>query len=449
MTTSSSTMVRWGDLDPFLTGPYRASVETEGKRFDVPSSSSRNLQCGRIVSGEGWPPHLPTIDRLAIVPAIQRDRIGQDTCRRDTVLYFEPPGRELIPICTRHGDDLIRWNFHPAEWIHLLLSEAYVSKWARPLPSWIPFFNYSHLPHSIKGLLQRARSPVSGYVSRPVAFPTVPLDSLVDTIRQLCHALWLDSASRLAGLWPGNRRAAVTLTHDVDTGWILEVAQSSLLKEILEVESSLGFKGAWYITADQLNPTRQHKALKLILEAGHEIGAHGWNHDSKLSFLSVARQEKRMLRIKERFAGLDIEGIRTPWYSRSGQMFDVLSRHFFYDSSVPNSSGYFSIESNSGCCSLFPYRPHSGLFELPMTLPPDTALHPEEGYDSLWALSHKIIERGGVVVTTLHPQPHQSGNKRRLAPYYAYLRKLASHHGQEVWCATPREIVRHYSTALT
>ena len=50
------------------------------------------------------------------------------------------------------------------------------------------------------------------------------------------------------------------------------------------------------------------------------------------------------------------EGRRTPCYSRSPQLFERLSDHFRYDSSVPNASGVFSTGSNSGCCTIFPYR---------------------------------------------------------------------------------------------
>ncbi len=445
---SSETRLHWEDLDPLLTGPYAPSPGAEANAFEVPSISGRELRFGRIVSGEGWPSELAPVDRLAPVPTFPQDRVGSGSARRDIVLHFEAPGQEPLPICARRDGGPIRWNLDPAAWVQQLLSEDYVQKWARPITSRIPLFNYSRISHSLKRSFEFLQSPVSGYGSRPLEFPKVPLDSLADTLRKLCHTLCYGSAPRLADLWPDGRQAAVTLTHDVDTDWILRDAQLSLLREIVEMESRLGFTGAWYITANRLNPLRHRKALDLITEAGHEIGAHGWNHDSKLNYLGVDRQEKRMLRIAERFAGLDIQGIRTPWYCRSKQLFAVLARHFSYDSSVPNASGFFSSGSNSGCSSFFPYRPQEKLIELPMTLPPDTALHPAQGYDSLWLLADEIIEQGGVVVITLHPQPHQSANERGLARYYGFLQRLADSHGSRVWHATPRAVVRRYAQAL-
>ena len=185
-----------------------------------------------------------------------------------------------------------------------------------------------------------------------------------------------------------------------------------------------------------------------LLGAGCELGAHGWNHDAKLNYLSADQQESRMRRIAARLAGLEIEGMRTPWYCRSEQLHRVLDRHFRYDSSVPNASGFFSAETNSGCCSFLPYRTNSGIMELPMTLPPDTAIDGEAGYDALLRCSDQIIALGGVVVATMHPQPHQSGNPAALRRYLRFLERLAERCSDRVWRATPREIVRHYETTL-
>jgi peptidoglycan/xylan/chitin deacetylase (PgdA/CDA1 family) len=240
----------------------------------------------------------------------------------------------------------------------------------------------------------------------------------------------------------------VTLTHDVDTGWILDDRRSALLREILDAESSLGFRGAWYVTAQQLSTRRHGKALESLLDAGCELGAHGWNHDARLNYLSAERQEGRMRRIAARFAGRAVAGMRTPWYCRSEQLHRVLGRHFQYDSSVPNASGFFSSETNSGCCSFLPYRTRSGIMELPMTLPPDTAIDGKAGYDELLRCADPILALGGVVVVTMHPQPHQSGSPAALRRYLHFLEQLAERCSDRAWRATPREIVRHYEDAL-
>ncbi len=447
MRRPASELLRWSAVDPFIAGPYAGTPGPQERPLEVPPSYVGELRFGRIVSGPGWPSELHPIDRLAAVPRMKRDRLSP-VAERDVVLYFEAVADERVPLCAKAGGEASRWNVHPVEWIRQLLSEAYVQKWVRPLPSRIPFVNYSRIPNALKRALQRLQDPVSGYGSQPLAFPSVPLDWLVETLRELCHVLAGASRGPNSALWPDGRSAAVTLTHDVDTPWILEPEQPSLLREILEMESSLGLRGAWYLTAQPVDRRRHEAALDLIREAGHEIGAHGWNHDAKLEYLRPARQETRLRRIGERFSGLEIEGIRTPWYCRSASLYAVLARHFVYDSSVPNASGFFSSGSNSGCCSIFPFRTSNGMFELPMTLPPDTALHPVDGYERQWEPVQRIVERGGVVVVTLHPQPHQSARERELARYYGFLRRLVDTFGERLWHATPRDIVRRYSDAV-
>jgi hypothetical protein len=98
---------------------------------------------------------------------------------------------------------------------------------------------------------------------------------------------------------------------------------------------------------------------------------------------------------------------------------------------------------------VLPYCPRPGLIELPITLPPDTAIHPETGYTLLEAAAQGIAERGGAVVVTLHPQPHQSANRAGLDRYFRFLARLASASSRRLWHATPLEIARHYASTLT
>ena len=400
---------------------------------------------GRIVSGAAWPEALAPLERLAPLPLLATGA-SPAAAPDDVVLWFEDSDGTRSPVCAQRPGEPPHWSVDPVAWIEGLLSEAYVSDWTRPLPSRLPLVNYSRVPHVVKGWLERVQSP-RATASNPIDCPSLPLDELVEEIRRLCTALAFGSAPRLVHPWPEGRRAAVTLTHDVDSAWILDPKRRPLLERILEEETSRGFKGAWYITADQLRPAHAD-ALRDIAAAGHEIGAHGWNHDSRLNYLGAARQEARMRKIHAAFDAIGVEGIRTPWYCRSPQLSCVLTRHFRYDCSVPNASSFFSSGSNSGCCTVFPYRLHGGLVELPMTLPPDTSLAPNRGYDLLQTLAGRIVERGGVVVVTLHPQPHQSANEPALARYFSFLRDLAERHAGQLWSATPAEIVRQYERAL-
>jgi peptidoglycan/xylan/chitin deacetylase (PgdA/CDA1 family) len=435
--------ILWQSQDPALIGPYGSRGEGSTLPFDVPSESTGSPIFARVSPGDAWPRGVPAIDRLVALPPLAGDRVVPGA---DVILWCETGVGSRLPVCTR-ADDAILWSVDPRAWVRDLLTERYVTTWTRPITSRVPFVNYSLLPHPVKGLLSRLQSPDSWNRSNPIAFPLLPFDDLVERIRRLCATLAAGSLAELVDVWPEGRRAAFTLTHDVDSHWILDPPQRPLLRRIVEAETSLGFRGAWYVVARQLDMRRHAEAIALIRAAGHEIGPHGWNHDSRLNYLSRRRQEARMERIRERFAERPA-GMRTPWYARSPQLFEVLAHHFDYDSSVPNSSSFFSAVSNSGSCTVFPYRPTEGLLELPMTLPPDTAAPVPAVYEMLEPICERIVECGGVVVVTLHPQPHQSANRAGIDHYVAFLERMADRYRNRIWRATPSDIVGRYRSVL-
>ena len=49
MTAARATLLHWGDLDPFLSGPYARPAETPGNPFEVPQTCSGDLRFGRII----------------------------------------------------------------------------------------------------------------------------------------------------------------------------------------------------------------------------------------------------------------------------------------------------------------------------------------------------------------------------------------------------------------
>lgn len=399
--------------------------------------SAGALRFGRLRSGPAWPSGLPPLDRFAAAPPAPRPSDAGDA-----VLLFAPADGAPEPLCVRRPDGEAAWRVDPVAWTRALLDEDYVRGWKRPLPSRLPFVDYSRAPFAVKRVLARLQDPSREGPPPELPFPELPVDDLADRLRALC--------ARLAGSqaapppWPAGARAAVAVTHDVDSSWILDPARAAFLARLVGGESELGFPGAWYVVARELRLPAHEPALRRIREAGHELGAHGLRHDGKLQYLRPEAQAERIEEIAERMAGLGVRGMRTPWYARSRALFAAIARRFAYDSSVPNASGFFSARTRSGCCTLLPYEAAPGLIEVPMTLPPDSALPVERRRRALGEIAGEIVARGGLVVVTFHPQPHQSAHEAGLAAHLGLLRDLRERHGESLWCATPGEIAERH-----
>ena len=109
---------------------------------------------------------------------------------------------------------------------------------------------------------------------------------------------------------------------------------------------------------------------------------------------------------------------------------ETLSNLFEYDSSIPNVSSYFTKVSRNGCAAINPYYTHGNMIELPLTLPMDNAqklmnISLNDFWEGQVQKAKAIIERGGLVVLSLHPQPYQSANNEALKAYELALKELA------------------------
>lgn len=433
----------WACCDANLRGPYSEPEGSRATPFAIAGGTSRAMSFTRVRSGPAFPNFLPALDRVVPLPG---PIPNQSLCADDAtvVLSYLDDNGEWQPLCSA-ARTVVYWALDPLVWIQTVLREEYVARWTRPLVSRVPLLNYSRAPQRLKGALQGRAWPEADRTSRDaVDFPQLPLDDFVDALRRLCAALCWGQPPVIRDLWPNGRRAAVTITHDVDTGWIFRSRNRKIFRQILDAENEFGFRGGWFIPAVFYHPSHHAEALAQLERAGHELGSHGWNHDAKLGYQSAWRQRRRLGRIAGRFSPRRVDGMRTPWYSRSPQLFQQLSNHFRYDSSVPNASGSFSSGSNSGCCTVFPYRATDGLMELPLTLPPDDVFDPSAGYALARQATDAIVEQGGVVVVILHPQPHQSANTEGITHFTSFLRWLQATHGERLWSATPLEIVDRY-----
>ena len=270
------------------------------------------------------------------------------------------------------------------------------------------------------------------------AFPAWPLDLSVGRLLRFFAACALVADDRTEGefvwFWPGEHRAAVILTHDVESDdGVRGALRLADLEEEHGFRSSFNF-GGWYRRLD-------HGVLRELSARGFEIGLHGLSHDRAL-FASRAAFEAQLQPLADLARRLGAVGFRSPATHR---VFEWLAElPIEYDCTLPNSDPYEPLPG--GCCSVWPFFV-GDVVELPYTLPQDHTLLTLLGHRSpaLWLEQAAAIERAhGLVQCVTHPDRGYLGDAEKRAVYAEFLRGLAER--TALWRALPREAAGWWRT---
>jgi peptidoglycan/xylan/chitin deacetylase (PgdA/CDA1 family) len=289
--------------------------------------------------------------------------------------------------------------------------------------------------YRVKALIPRgvqlfARRSLIRYQGVP-AFPAWPLDTSVSSLVRFFAACALRAAGREQGefawFWPGQHRAALALTHDVESAEGIRLALA-----LADLEEEHGFRsafnfGGWY----SVDPG----VLRELSSRGFEIGMHGLVHDRTL-FSSREAFEASLPALGSLAGRLGAVGFRSPATHR---VFDWLGElPVEYDCTIPNSDPY--EPQPGGCCSVWPFFV-GPVVELPYTLPQDhtqlTLL--QHRSPSVWLEQAGRIEAEyGLVQCVTHPDRGYLAEPDKRAVYAGFLEGLTERGG--LWRALPREI---------
>jgi peptidoglycan/xylan/chitin deacetylase (PgdA/CDA1 family) len=277
--------------------------------------------------------------------------------------------------------------------------------------------------------------------------PVIPFPPAVSTY----VVEWLREIAKLSGQsdderirtrpWPGGKKAAATITHDVDTDWLFK--HPGWLERICDLEEKYGFYGAWYCVPCYSRSRTAAKGIQRLLDRSCEVGVHGYNHDAKFPLLDGRAFEKRLNVVRDFASRWNAQGFRSEWLYRSPQFLQALAGVFRYDSSVPSEDSFLTQKTANGCSSCFPYRTYGDLLELPLSLPMDEARRAsgwsaEEFWRKQSDRCRAILQLGGLIMLSLHPQPHQAANEETLQAMEPTLRELAEE--PRLWIARPDAI---------
>lgn len=263
-------------------------------------------------------------------------------------------------------------------------------------------------------------------------FPAWPIDSSVADLLRFwirCELIAREERElRFRWFWPDGARAALVLTHDVESAAGLRNAV-----RIADLEEERGLRSSFNLVAAQY--PIDWGVVRELTSRGFELGLHGVFHDRSM-FSSRAEFDRQQPALREMAERLGAEGFRSPATHRVHDWLAELP--VSYDCTVPISDPY--EPQPGGCCSPWPYF-IGAVVELPWTLPQDNTtftLLRERSID-LWMRGVKEIEGSfGLVQCLSHPDPGYLGEPDREALYVEFLDAVARRPG--LWRALPREV---------
>jgi hypothetical protein len=266
-------------------------------------------------------------------------------------------------------------------------------------------------------------------------FPAWPLEESLDKLLRFYVRCLLAAGGKrelaFDWFWPASYRAALILTHDVESAQGLRLAI-----EVANLEEERGLRSSFNIVARGY--PIDEGILKELLERGFELGVHGVYHNRSM-FASRSAFESQLPIVRELAARIGAAGFRSPATHR---VFEWLAElPVDYDCSMPHSDPFEPVPG--GCCSLWPFF-IGEMVEMPYTLPQDHTLFTLLGHRSIALWQHELarIERlHGLVQLLTHPDPGYLGERSKRALYVDFLDWIGERSSQ-LWTPLPREIAQ-------
>ena len=360
----------------------------------------------------------------------------QDT---DEVLV-EEAGNDRLPLVVRRDGEIV---------INFDIASVEAFEWRdsqRPIYTYLPGFNIQKIPPAVRrplsNFLQSLKSSGGSDVVRQ--YSRLPLTNLefVILLIQLLAAEQDEKESPLFN-WPGGKRAVFVPFHDVDTGGFLKRGSRDPL---FLIEQKHKIRSTWFVPTAFLGDTKEK--VQFLLQAGHEVGWHGHNHDHRLPFTPFAEQRVEVLR-KSWLCEPDNypTGMRTPRLLKSNHLFELLDRScsgMRYDTSFLQGIVPYDLWVNSR---------KTNILEIPITVPTDivvwnalsgipSSLRAQKILDAQIARTKKLIEVGGVISIVTHPEADLSEQPALLDVYDQYLAYIKDR--SDIAIMTGGELFKHW-----
>ena len=338
--------------------------------------------------------------RVPLPPGRPRELPGEP-------LVYGRDGAHEVPLISQHEGE-VHAAYDWRQWRRFVARQVYAAPHKRPLFTRLPV-HYHHAPAILRNLAAELLAPSAEEGATP--FPGYPIEQGFEALR----------FARQVAKGEGTKRDGhVVLTHDVDTSAGLE-----WVRDIAELEMAFGFRSQWNIVG--CHYPLDYRTLDWLVDNGHEIGLHGFNHDCKLAFLSDGEIRRRFDRCQTLMARYDMLGFRSPGYYRSFTLSRVVRDYFEYDLTFLDAD-WICVGGKGGCLSARPFV-LDGVAIIPTTMSTEYMMTPgglKVGYDAdYWRQKARWLRAvGGDAVVNTHSEPNLSGNERGLGAYRSLLEDL-------------------------
>jgi hypothetical protein len=219
--------------------------------------------------------------------------------------------------------------------------------------------------------------------------------------------------------WPGGKKFAFVLTHDVDTA-----KGQERCRHMIDLERELGFTASYNLVPERYKVSEELR--NYLTENGFEVGVHGLTHDGKY-YNSRAIFRERALKINRYIRDWGSVGFRSP--SMLHNLAWLHDLDIQYDSSTFDTDPFEPQPDGVG--TIFPFwvpsgNGNAGYVEIPYTLPQDFTLFVlmrERNIDIWKRKLDWIVSMGGMALMLTHPdyiRPHgfPPGEEEYTIDYY-------------------------------
>jgi len=245
--------------------------------------------------------------------------------------------------------------------------------------------------------------------------------------------------------WPGGKRFALVLTHDVETAKGL---QNCL--RLMEIEEALGFRASFNLVAKDYEVSEEFR--RELTKRGFEIGVHGLTHKGN-PFRSELYFKKQAAEINEYLKKWGSVGFRSPSMFHDLKMLHYLDIE--YDASTFDTDPFEPQPDEIG--TIFPVWIYSeelkkGYVELPYTLPQDHLVFLIMGEKKIDLWKRKldwIVSKGGMALLIVHPDymdfdGSNHSDKYPAELYCEFLTYVKEKYTGQYWNPLPKDLARFW-----